>query len=75
MSATQTPRKPSPGISSVFTLARARWRQHWLLLLFITLGMIASITTSSLRLDNLYDWRALLNILNSEPLYLDLRFA
>ncbi len=44
MSSIQASRKPSPGLSSVFTLARARWRQHWLLLLFITLGMIASIT-------------------------------
>jgi ABC-type antimicrobial peptide transport system permease subunit len=44
MSTIQAPRKPSPGISSVLTLSRARWRQHWLLLLFITLGMIASIT-------------------------------
>src|SRR5690348_7789209 len=39
----ETPRKSSPGISSLFTLARARWRQHWLLLLVITLGMLVSI--------------------------------
>src|SRR5437588_8286593 len=39
----QAPGKPSPGISSLFTLARARWRQHWLLLLVITLGMLVSI--------------------------------
>jgi ABC-type lipoprotein release transport system permease subunit len=32
----------------------------------------ATLTTSSLRLDTLFDRRALLNILNSEPLYLDL---
>jgi ABC-type antimicrobial peptide transport system permease subunit len=32
------------GISSTFKLAKGRWRQHWLLLLFITLGMMASIT-------------------------------
>lgn len=44
MSTTQSPRKSSPGIASIFTLARGRWRQHWLLLLVITLGMIASIT-------------------------------
>ena len=37
------PRKSSPGVSSLFTLARARWRQHWLLLLVITLGMLVSI--------------------------------
>lgn len=43
MSITQTSRKSSPGISSLFTLARARWRQHWLLLLVITLGMLVSI--------------------------------
>ncbi len=36
-------RRPSPGISSLFTLARARWRQHWVLLLVITLGMLVSI--------------------------------
>jgi len=44
MSTIQAPRKRSPGISSIFTLAKARWRQHWLLLLVITLGMIVSIT-------------------------------
>ena len=44
MSMTQAPREHAPGVSSVFTLARARWRQHWLLLLVITLGMVASIT-------------------------------
>ncbi|GAC1565730.1 MAG: hypothetical protein NVS3B14_04470 [Ktedonobacteraceae bacterium] len=33
----------------------------------------ATLTTSSLRLDNLYDRRALLAILNREPLYLDLQ--
>ncbi|MGH2494435.1 MAG: FtsX-like permease family protein [Ktedonobacteraceae bacterium] len=44
MSTAQAPHKSSPGISSLFTLARARWRQHWLLLLVITLGMIVSIT-------------------------------
>jgi len=43
MSMKETPGKPSPGISSLFTLARARWRQHWLLLLLITLGMLVSI--------------------------------
>ncbi|HEY6541063.1 MAG TPA: hypothetical protein VIZ18_09005, partial [Ktedonobacteraceae bacterium] len=43
MSITQTSDKPSPGISSLFTLARARGRQHWLLLLVITLGMLVSI--------------------------------
>ncbi|HVB73233.1 MAG TPA: FtsX-like permease family protein, partial [Ktedonobacteraceae bacterium] len=32
----------------------------------------AALTTSSLRLNNLYDRRALLATLNSEPLYLDL---
>ncbi len=32
------------GIPSTFQLATGRWRQHWLLLLFITLGMTASIT-------------------------------
>jgi ABC-type antimicrobial peptide transport system permease subunit len=35
------------GISSTLALARRRWRQHWLLLLVITLGMVASITLVS----------------------------
>ena len=43
MSTTELSREPSPGISSLFSLARARWRQHWLLLLVITLGMLVSI--------------------------------
>lgn len=43
MSMKETTPRPSPGISSLFTLARARWRQHWLLLLVITLGMLVSI--------------------------------
>ncbi|HVB74429.1 MAG TPA: FtsX-like permease family protein, partial [Ktedonobacteraceae bacterium] len=41
---TQSPHHFSRGISSTLTLASSRWRQHWLLLLVITLGMIASIT-------------------------------
>src|SRR5579863_6943944 len=44
-STTQTSRRPNffRGITSTFTLAKWRWRQHWLLLLIITLGMVASI--------------------------------
>ena len=46
MSTIQTPLRLNffHGISSTFTLASWRWRKHWLLLLVITLGMIASIT-------------------------------